>query len=204
MTQQSAIASPAGFLAPALMPAPLEDPALTDFFQALVAGITGFPGDLVFPRWQEEPPNLPAFGVNWAAIGIVDGEPDTYAATLYQPGTQQYQLQRHEQIDLLASFYGPCSRAYAQAFSDGLQIPQNREVLTLNTMGLTNSGRIQRAPARIKNRWTVRDDLPFRVKRGIKRVYTVPSIEKFQAGLEVDGAVTGDGVLTYPLNASQT
>lgn len=101
------------------------------------------------------------------------------------------QLQRHEQIDLLASFYGPLSRTYAQVLSDGLQIAQNREILIRNTMGLTNSGRITRAPALIKNRWTIRDDLPFRIKRGIKRVYPVLNIEKFQAQLEADGGVAG-------------
>lgn len=40
-----------GYLAPLLKPSVLEDPELTDFFQSLVAGITGLDPTLVFPRW---------------------------------------------------------------------------------------------------------------------------------------------------------
>lgn len=181
-----------GFLLPANRPAPLEDKALEDFFQALVAGITGLASTVVFPRWQTEPPNLPAYGTNWVAVGIVDSDPDRYAAVVHNSdGQGSDQLQRHEQIDLMASFYGPNARSNASLFSDGLQIPQNREVLTQNTMGLTFTGKLQQLPALIKMQWTTRVDLPFRIKRGIKRVYPVLNLRKFQTVINTDvgGAV---------------
>jgi hypothetical protein len=58
---------------------PLEDKALEDFLHDVVAGITGLGRDtLVRPRWQAEPPNLPARNVDWVGFGIPDRKRDTY------------------------------------------------------------------------------------------------------------------------------
>jgi hypothetical protein len=52
----------AGYLGPkgSPDPVPLEGDAWEDFCQQVVAGVTGLPGNRVFPRWQLEEPNHPA------------------------------------------------------------------------------------------------------------------------------------------------
>ena len=67
-----------GFLSPLSTPAPLEDQALADFFQQYVAGITGIAGNLVRPRWQAEPPNIPQVASD-AFKEQVSREPNTDA-----------------------------------------------------------------------------------------------------------------------------
>lgn len=177
-----------GYVLPtAALPAPLEDDQLTDLFQAWVVGVTGLQATLVFPRWQEEPPNLPAYGESWAAIGITGRDPDTYAALVHQgAGQGSDRFQRHEQLDLLVSFYGPQADALCGLFRDGVQVAQNRAMLTANAMGLTNTGRPQHAPALIKMRWTNRVDLPLRVNRGVQRDYPIKNLVKFQAAISAD------------------
>jgi hypothetical protein len=155
-------------------PVPLEDQALQDFLQAIVVGITGMDGRTVRPRWQLEPPNLPDVGNDWAAVGILSHRPDTYAYVLHDgAGEGIDELQRHEYLDILASFYGPNCESNAAILNDGFQIEQNRTVLRQNGMGLTRVGDQRTVPSLVKDRWLYRVDLPITIKRQIRRQYNI-------------------------------
>jgi hypothetical protein len=195
MTADSSIRSP---LLPAATPAPLEDEALDDFLQQFVVGITGMPGTLVYPRWQEEPPNLPENGVDWAAIGVAEREGDTYGAEEHEADGVTY-VSRHETLDVQATFYGPNAQSNAALFRDGLMLSQNREVLFLAGMGLHDVGQLQRSGDLIKMRWLGTSELPFSVRRIIVRKYPIRDI----ASLDLEATVqTPTATVIYDVEES--
>jgi hypothetical protein len=166
-----------GFLAPSLSLAPLQDAALLDFIQAWIVGLTGLLPQNIRPRWQPEPPNIPADTVDWAAFGIKKRIKDTYGAELHVPAALGYnEIRRHEELDILVSFYGPNADESCDLFSEGMQVAQNREILTLNNMGLISSGDAIVVPELLKEKWLRRVDLPFSLKRQIVRQYGVQNI----------------------------
>lgn len=189
---QPATSATGGYLAPQLAPAvaPLEDDALDDFLQAVVAGVTGLPGNVVVPRWQEDVPNLPNAGTDWCGIGITVQRADTFAAIVHAcqnedtpPGVGYDELQRQEQMDLLCSFYGPNARGNASRLRDGLQVPQNLEVLQLNGMGLVDTGDILSLPTLVKEKWLRRFDLTVTIVRQIRRQYSVLNLLSMQGAV---------------------
>jgi hypothetical protein len=166
----------------------LEGPALEDYIQQFVAGVAGLDGTLVRPRYQPEPPNLPDFSVTWCAVGIVRKRPiGVYGATIHDPVNDGHDLvQRHEDIDVLASFYGPQCDYYAANLHSGLMIWQNKSALAAVGMAFVEIGEGTRAPEFIKNQWLDRIDKPLWLRRIIQRVYPVLNI------LEAAGTVTAD------------
>lgn len=171
---------------PSPAPAPLEGKALLTFLQNFVVGITGMPGAMVRPRWQSEPPNIPQDGNAWAAIGIMRRPSDDWPFIGHVTNTANPQgadqLQRHESLYLLASFYddGVSGMAdfYASLLRDGLAIDQNREILQTNGMGLIDCEEMLSVPSLIKVRWLYRVDLPFGIRRAIVREYPVLNVEE--------------------------
>ena len=137
-------------------------------------GLTGLPGNMVRPRWQPEPANIPDFGVDWCAFGIQRKLPDTYAQVQHDStGEGTDKLQRHETVEILLSFYGPNADMSLELLREGLQIAQNREVLQQNSMGLVETGEAIVAPSIVKDRWLYRVDMTLTIRRQIKRVYPV-------------------------------
>ncbi|GHE70024.1 bacteriophage protein [Camelimonas fluminis] len=169
--------STGGYLTPEAIPSPLEDDGLDDFLQAMVAGITGLPGKMVRPRWQPIPPKQPTPETDWSAIGITTRTPDDNAVVIHRPdGEGADALQRHEEFDALASFYGPNCQQYAGRLRDGLSIAQNREPMQRLGMGLVNVGNIVLLPELLNQRWLRRADLTVRIRRQIDRTYPVLNI----------------------------
>jgi hypothetical protein len=154
---------------------PLEDENLDDFLQAFVVGITGMPGTLVYPRWQPEPPNIPEWGVDWAAVGVSMREGDTYAVEEHEEDGTSI-VTRHETLDITTTFYGPNCQANASLLRDGLGLAQNREPLFANGMGLVSVGQLQRGGDLVKNRWMQTSELPWSIRRIINRVYPIRDI----------------------------
>lgn len=162
-----------GYLAPTA-PVPPEDEALDDLLQELVAGVTGLPGSMVRPRWQPKVPKQPEPNENWCAMGIPRQANDASPAIQHDgngDGIDGYI--RHQEIDLLCSFYGPAAKGYAQRLADGMSIPQNSEQLALNGMKFVRASDIQAAPALINQQWNRRYDLTLTLRRKITRTYPV-------------------------------
>ena len=192
--------STGGILAPAASPAPLEDAALDAFLQGLVVGLTGLAGAVVFPRWQPEPPNLPAFATNWAAIGVIEARPDTYAYMLHDPtggtGDGSDDMQRHEELEILCSFYGPNAGGNAAQFRDGFMVEQNNDSLTAAGFGFKETRAPVRAPELTKNRWLNRIDVPLVLKRIVLRSYPVLNVESGVVSITAQNSAGSNIVVT--------
>lgn len=189
--------STGGYLAPSASPAPLEGQALNRFLQQVFVGITGLTGTLARPRWQAEPPDIPAFGTDWMAFGIVRRRGDAFSSTVHNPtGNGNDSVYRQEIIEILCTFYGPDADNYASILREGLFVAQNREVLQLNAFGLVEVGEAIAVPDLIKDRWTYRVDISVRLRRSILRTYPVLNI------LSADATVDSDP-RTIPITVSQ-
>lgn len=193
----------AGFLQPAPSPAPLEGQDLLNFVQAWIVGITGLDGTLVVPWAQPEPPNLPNAGTVFCAFSIRTRTADTYpwiGRTVPDDGADH--LQRHQDLDILLTFYDLGSGGQADAmsalFRDGSAIPQNLEVLSQNNMGLVKVGQAVDVPVLVKTRWQYRVDLPVVIRREVLRTYPVLTVESAEGTI-----VTSDGY-TAPFQAPPT
>lgn len=156
-------------------PGPLEGQDLLRFIQQWVVGITALPGDMVRPRWQPQPPNIPAAGQAWAAIGVTSRPSDTF------PYVEGDYLQRHEILNVLSSFYDLGSNGQANDLAarlrDGTSVPQNREMLTNSGFALISVGEVVAVPSLLKQRWLYRVDLPIVLRREIERTYPVLTLE---------------------------
>lgn len=189
--------STGGYLSPAASPAPLEGQALNRFLQQVFVGITGFDGTLVRPRWQAEPPNIPPFGTDWMAFGITRRKGDDFASNVHSPnGNGADSVYRQEILTILCTFYGPDSDNYASLLREGFFVPQNREVLLLNSFGLVEVGEAVAVPEMIKDRWIYRIDMNVRLRRSILRTYPVLNV------LSAEGTIDSDP-RTIPFSVSE-
>lgn len=172
-------------------PAPPSDLDLDVILGRLVTGITGLAPGMVRPRWQPKPPQQPPADEDWCAIGVVRTAQDggTRAAIVHEPSDEgSDRLIRHEILEVMVSFYGPASAEAASLLRDGLLIGQNREPLFHASMGLVDIGPIVPAPALVNTTWIRRQDITFRVRRRIERVYAVRNL------LTAQGRVSAEGI----------
>lgn len=185
-----------GYLAPSST-APAEDEAFDRFFQGLVVGLTAIAAANVRPRWAETPLAIPERGINWAAFGVVGIDADEYPVVLHQSaGDGTDEMQRHETIELMVSFYGPNSARSATLFRDGLYIPQNREELWKAQVAVLDLGRLVSVPDLMNNTWRRRIDAPLRLRRCITRVYPVLNLLSAQGSVTTDAGTTQAFIVT--------
>jgi hypothetical protein len=171
--------STGGFLVPSST-SPAEDADLEDVVQPILVGITGLTGSLVRPRWQVDPPAQPSPVTNWCAFGVTRSQGDITGSVVHDGsgdgGLGASTEQRHETLEILASFYGPAGQGYASLLRGGLGIAQNREALFLAGMGLIECSEITAAPALVNQNWLRRYDLTIRLRRRVDRTYPVRNL----------------------------
>jgi hypothetical protein len=177
--------SQAGYLAPSGAMS-LEDEALNEFLQGVVVGIVGLAGNLVFQRWQPEPPNYPDFGTDWAAVGDTTRDRDTFASVTHNESGDA--VRRNERLTVLASFYGPNARSNAEKLAMGLQIAQNLEAMKAQGYNLVEVLEPVITADLQNERWVPRIDQPFKLVRGV--TYTYPVLDLLGAQVE---AIPSDG-----------
>lgn len=167
--------STGGYLSPAAATPPEEDLELDRLLSQMVRGISGLPEGAVRPRWQPTTPKQPPSpDENWCAIGISDQTPDASPAILHDPAGDGRDIYwRHQDIELLCTFYGAQAKMRAQALADGVGIPQNREALGLREMAVIGTGPIRAVPELVNNVWVRRYDLIIFLRRKISRTYSV-------------------------------
>lgn len=184
-----------GYVLPLPTTPPLEGTLLDNLLHDIVARITGLDDRLVFPRWQSEPPNIPAPATAWASVGVPRRNADTFPAVLH--GDNYDELQRHQRLFVLASFYdlgaggdtddlGGQADAYAGLLRDGLAIEINRSELWANGFALVDIGEQTPVPTLTAKRWLYRVDLPFTLRRQITRAYQIPNIESAEGTISND------------------
>ena len=180
-----------GYLLPAASPAPLEGDALLAFLQGWMVGITGLPGQMVRPRWQTEPPDIPRAGTCWAALGVQQRPSDEYPYNAWNSQASAFVLWRQETLVVLTSFYdtgvGGQADYYAALFRDGTAIAQNREALTLAGFGLVLATTPVTVPSLLKLRWLYRVDLEVTLRRQITRSYPVDTFVAAEGDVYTDG-----------------
>lgn len=187
--------SSGGYLSPASS-RPVEDDAFEDFVGNIVAGITGLPRGLVRPRWQPRPPPHPPITTDWCAIGVTVVTSDYGTVNLHDPnGTGFDEFQRHDTVDLLASFFGPHAYSLASRLRDGLMISQNREAMRAGGVNLLECTKMRTASDLLNEVFVRRVDLEISLRRAFVRTYPILSV------LEVQGVLqTAEGT-SQPLTA---
>lgn len=184
-------------------PEPAYDAELDAIFQSVVVGVLGFDPTLVRPRWQPYPPKEPEVGVDWCAIGVLSSIPDAfpYIAHLSQDNITDPsadQLWRHEELEVLASFYGSNAMKNLGYLRDGLTIVQNTEVLEANQIAFVGAEEARTAPEFINQQWRRRFDLPLIFRRKIQRVYSMPNILDASVHLFDDSGHVDDTINVPP------
>lgn len=160
----------------------VDDDDLDDALQSFVKGVTGLDDTLVRPRWQPQPPAQPAPTVNWAAVGIINVTPIGnwgFVGHIADVST----LQRHEELEVLTSFYGPNSGRYAGIFRDGAMFRQNFEELLTFGIKLLSIGNTMHSPELINEQYIQRSDVTMRLARQIDRDYPIQDIVATRATL---------------------
>ncbi len=187
-----------GYLLPTTTPLP-GGKTLTQFLQGVIVGLTGLEGKLVRPKWQKEPPKqLPNPEDNWCAFAVIVTNPDANA--YLQEVDNESRLQRHEDLQLICSFYGSLSNENASILRDSFQITQNRDELTANNFGFTGVSSSTYVPELINNRWFPRTDITVTLKRRVDRRY---AIEEFvSAAGTIEANTSNDETVNVPWNVT--
>lgn len=195
IARTSANSSVAGFLAP--LTAPIYDNPLDDFLHAFLVALTTLPGQLVRPRWQPEPPNMPDFPVDWLSWGIVDIDEDRFAYQEQIDATTTV-VERDEIMTMLMSFYGPRAGQLAKQFSASVQLSQNRAYLHSQKMAVIEVMNQVRIPALTKEKWVPRVDQRMRFRRRASWAYQIRTLESAQFGLDNEQYITPLTLITEP------
>ena len=176
-----------GYLADVTPPA--EGVALRRFIGELLRGVTGLPGDMVRPSWQENPPPMPAYGTDWLAYGVTARRVE--AGDPWQAeradGSGSY-LRRHESLDVQVTAYGANAEGILAALRDGLDVAQNREQLFLANVTVVECGQIIHAPELVNERWWNRADMTVTLRREVRREYPILHFVGADAKIVADGS----------------
>ncbi|WP_336152136.1 phage neck terminator protein [Acinetobacter sp. 99] len=149
------------------------DQDLEDIFQAFIVGVTSLPGAMVRPRFQTEPPPMPAVGVDWCAFAVKSIIPDD--GPYFDQKDETMDSIRHEELTLFLSFYGNHGQSIANVLKDGLGIPQNIAQLKAQQIKFISVGELITAPDFLNNQYVHRYDLTAVFKRKTSRMYAVKS-----------------------------
>jgi hypothetical protein len=176
--------STGGYLPPQ-PPLPLNDSDLQHFFHGVIVGVTALPDTLVRPAWQQNPPPIPAIDINWMAFSITIQAQDNEPAQV-QISDSVSEMRRHENLDILCTFYGPDAQSISMSFRDGIYLGQNREPLLLAGMGLVGFDDIQHVPELINDRYFNRCDLNMLLRREVKRQFPILTFLKAEGTFFAD------------------
>jgi hypothetical protein len=180
-----------------LGPQPINDQALMIIFAQMVVGITGFPGSLVRPRWQMNPPQQPDALTDWAAIGLTMGDRNNHVLRVNPDGLDST-LNRQQSVKLMCSFYGPNARANAEILADGICIPNNQWPLQALGIEYIRFGATRAVPDLVNAQWINRADIDLDFTRDITRIYDVPSILSVSGTLLADDGAQSSFSATTP------
>ena len=176
-----------GYLAP-LSPAPAEDIDLDALIQPAIVGITGMDDALVVIKGQPVPPEQPGRAITWCAFGVRDIDPQVNPDTVHigyaDQGLGVDRVFRQEEIEVIASFYGPAARAMASRLRDGFAVGQNRDALRASGLVYVRPERVTGIADLVNQQFVRRADFVFRLRRMVGRTYPIRNVD-FLAGFTV-------------------
>jgi hypothetical protein len=185
--------STGGYLAPS-SGSPADDANLEAIVQRLIVGVSGLPGNMVRPTWQVNIPQQPSPATNWCAIQIQSITPDDNPAIIHDPVAETDTLYRHEEIEVLLSFYGITGQQYASQARDGLYLNQNDEALKTVNMVFVGTSPIRTASDFINQQAVRRFDFTLTLRRQVVRTYSILNILSATIGLETDQPILTETV----------
>jgi hypothetical protein len=135
---------------------------------------------------------VPESTINWCAIGVTEENPQSGQGMITHDGADNGglgsdTLQVNDEALILASFYGPNARQFANLMRDGMMVPQNREAIELQgyrLLGMPTTGRF--IPEIVSQTTYRRVDTTFRIKRTNVTVWPVENIVEVEAVLLTD------------------
>lgn len=107
-------------------------------------------------------------------------------STLTGGGTQVNTTQRHEELTIGCSFYGPEAPEYCNIVRDSFQIPQNLEGLRSVNMGFMGTDTAMQVPDLVNERWVERFEMSVHLRREIIRSYPILTL------VSASGTITAD------------
>lgn len=157
------------------------DDDLLDLLQPIFAGVLGpliSDPSLIRPRWQmNDQPTQPEYNINWVAIGISTTRTDVNAYETHVAEGLGYDLvEETEEIDVLASFYGPKAANNCGSFSNGIRLEQNRRPLNALNIELIQVRDPVTLPALVTGKWLKRVDVTITLRRYASRQYGIRTI----------------------------
>ncbi len=163
-----------GYLIPTITPPLPGNLSIEDFIQTVIVGISGYPGNLVRPRFQVAPPKNPSIETDWIAFGIENLTPDANAYVGKLPNDTDI-LARTQRLEIQVAFYGPNSLDNIAAFIDGFQITQNLEAMLIANIAFNGISQAIRGPDLLNERWVNRYETTLTLVRTIQRFYPILS-----------------------------
>lgn len=168
---------------------PQTEDQLTNLLQGMTVGITGLDPTLVRPRWQPQPPTQPSADTDWCAIGIL-----TYINYDFPEWTQDTNLSgtlhRLEELEVVASFYGPNSSINASVLRDGMYVQQNYQTMAAQGIKLCHIGDITHVPELINRQYISRSDVQLNFMRMVERGYPVETLVAAEVTFVTDNGLS--------------
>lgn len=166
-----------GYLLPTT-PFPIDDELLSRRLSNVVSGVTGLPGNMVRPRWQENPPPIPAPDQDWAAVGVT-----MYPTSAGTPEIRHVSdsdghslLSVFSEVRVLASFYGPSCSSRARLCQVAVWIDQNWEQLKPLGLRVANVGDVTITAEEVDETWYRRADLPVTLVQDASHIYSILNV----------------------------
>lgn len=151
---------------------PVDNLDFRRFIGTALVGLSGIPAEFVRPAWQPNPAPTPGIDANWMAFGITARRAEQNPFLFDTDGHDSVQI-RHEENDVLLTFYGPNCLGNAGALRDAIDVPQNQEALSLAGMKVVDYTDIIHAPELVNERWFDRCDMTITIRREIRREYSI-------------------------------
>lgn len=168
----------------------LDNNLLKRFMHDVIVGVTGLDNTVVRPAYQENAPPILDIDVDWCAFLIKNRR--TEAMPWLVQGNSDATLATNELFDVMVSFYGPNSSGYAAILRDGLEIPQNSDVLVSAGIAVLGSEALQYLPELVNDRWYERTDITINMNRNLSRTYAILSLLGATGTLYFDDVATED------------
>lgn len=179
---------------------------LEQYIQQIFVGMTGLSGTMVRPKWQKNAPTMEATPEdNFMTFGVTEVRPDanSYQETKEiegEPGSVT-RMQRHEELNILCSFYGVNARTNAALLRDGFEISQNRDALRAGKMGLKEVSPIFNIPELKGQVWFQRADMNIVLRRQVDKTFSVLAL--VGAAGTIEGQKSNDEIENVPWNVSE-